>query len=112
MKIALSIPGFGKIDSPEGLPQGVPTGGLTTGLNIIWVFIILITIIAILVALWFVIRGGFDIIQSRGQKEKLNSGRERVIYALFGLIMIFLSFVFMSVLSAFFGANLLPFNFK
>jgi hypothetical protein len=119
MKIALSIPGTDgtpmKIDS--GLPSGVPVGGLFDekgnvagmGVNAIQAFIVLIVTIAILVALWFIIKGGFDIIQSRGQKEALQRGRERVLYAIFGLAMIFLSFTFISIISAFFGVDFLPF---
>ena len=94
MKLAFSIPDFSNIDTGNPmltpLPEGVPTGGLgTTGADAIRVFIYLILAIAILTALWFIVKGAIDIIQSEGQKEKLKSGRERVIFAVFGLIMVF-----------------------
>lgn len=108
--LSLSIPGTNgtpmRIDS--GLP--VPTGGLsTTGINAISVFVTLIVIVAIFFALWSVGKGGLQLIQSKGQKEEIQKGRERIFYALFGLIMIFLSFAFISAISAFFGVDLVPF---
>lgn len=112
MKLALSIPGFSNIDTGDPmltpLPKGVPTGGLgTTGADTIRVFIYLILAIAILTALWWIVKGAFDIIQSEGQKEKLKSGRERVIFAVFGLIMVFAAFLFMNIISAFIGIDFL-----
>lgn len=107
MKIALSIPGANgipvQIDS--GLP--VPTGGLATGQNIIFTFITLTIVIAILVSLWFVLKGGWDIIISKGHKEAIQKGRERVIWALMGLIYVFLSLIIMSAFSALFRYDLL-----
>lgn len=109
-KLALSIPGFENIDNPTGLPAGVPTGGLsTTGQSTISVFILFIVTLAILLALWFIAKGGMEIIQSRGIKERFLAGRDRVLFAVFGLIMIFLSFFMLNIISAFFGVDLLPF---
>lgn len=104
--LSLSIPGYGKIDSD--LP--VPTGGLfTTGMDLIQVLVVLVMTLAILVSLWFMIKGGIDMIQSQGKKEKLNSGRERVVYATFGLIILFLTITVVSIISAAFDFDLLPF---
>lgn len=110
MKIALTIPGFGKVDSD--LP--VPTGGLFdatgkeagTGQNIIFTFLNLTLIIAILVALFFIGIGGINMIFSEGEKEKLKKGREQVTFAVLGLIFIFLSFFAINIISTFFGFNL------
>ncbi len=122
MKIALSLPGANgtptQIDS--GLPKGVPTGGLfdcgqqrvCTGRDVIHVLIELILIIAIFLSLYFMGRGGLDMITSGGEKERLKSGRERVIYAAIGLMIIFISFTMIQIIGAFFGFNLLPFLFK
>lgn len=113
MKIALSIPGTDgqpmKIDS--GLSGIVPTGGLDKGLNIIWALLILIVVFGILIALWHVLKGGVDIIMSRGIKEKFQSGRDRVVYALLGLGIIFLAFFAINIISSVLGYNLLPFKF-
>ncbi len=119
-EIALTIPGINTpIDS--ALPSGVPVGGLFnydannnptiggTGVNAISAFIILTVIISVLVCLWFLLKGGWDIITSRGKKEALHKGRDRVLYALLGLIFIVLSFLILGVGNAFLGTNLLPF---
>lgn len=109
MKIALSIPGFGKIDS--GLPQGVPTGGLdTTGQNAIWVGIELFLVGAILLFIYYVIRGGINMTTSGGDKEKFQRGRERVRYAIIGLIVVFLSLFIVNFIGTLFGINLLSFS--
>lgn len=115
--LSLSIPGFDNVDTGNPkltpLPEGVPTGGLLgTGESILNTFITLIAVVAVFFALWEIGKGGIDMIQSRGLKEKFASGRDRVIFGVFGLIMFFLSFVFLNVLSAFFGIDLLPFLFK
>ena len=108
MKIALTIPGTNgtpmKID--ESLP--VPTGGLfDTGQDAIHVFFILTLVISILVALYYIGAGGLDMITSEGEKEKLKRGREKVMYAVVGLFVIFLSFTALNIISAFFGFDLI-----
>lgn len=105
--LSLTIPGTNgtpiKIDS--GLP--VPTGGLFgTGQNIIFTFLNLALVIAILVALYSIGQGGLNMIASEGEKEKLKKGREQVTFAVLGLIFIFLSFFAINIISTFFGFNL------
>lgn len=114
-KLSLSIPGFGNVDS--GVPA--PTGGLFdeagkagTGINTIRTFIELFLVASILIALYFIAKGGLDMITSEGEKEKLKRGRERFIYALVGLAFVFLSFTLINIASTFFGFNLLPFSYK
>lgn len=109
MKIALSIPGFGRIDSPTGLPKGTPVGGLDTGSNILGVLIYLIIVIAIFFSLYLMIRGGVNMMTSGGDKEKFARGRERIRYAIIGLIIIFLSFGLVNLIGTFFGVNILSF---
>lgn len=117
--LSLTLPGYTTpIDS--GLPGNVPHGGLfqpdqTTiggiGTDIIRTLVILIVIGAILFALWAVGKTGWDIITSRGHKDKIKADAQRIFYVVFGLIMIFLSFFFLSIAKAVFGVNLLPFLF-
>jgi small-conductance mechanosensitive channel len=104
MKIALSVPQYGQIDS--NLP--VPT---TTGQNVIWTLINVLLVVAVLLTVWFILMGGWNIITSEGKKEKMENGRKQVMYALMGLILVFLSFLFINVIGAFFGINLLSLPF-
>ena len=113
MKFALSIPGTGgtPIQIDSGLPTGVPTGGLFgTGQNIIWVAIELFILGAILLSIFYIIRGGINMTTSGGDKEKFTAGRERVRYAIIGLIVIFLSIFMVNFIGGFFGVNLLSFK--
>lgn len=120
--LSLSIPGTNgtpvQIDS--GLPSGVPTGGLFdkagnkvvagTGTNIIWIAIELFLVGAVLLSIYYIIRGGMNIITSGGDKEKIQRGRQRVWYAIIGLIVVFLSFLMVNIIGTLFGANLLSFS--
>lgn len=115
MKIALTIPGANgtpiKLDSNP--PAGVPTGGLfddsgfSTGQRLLQGTFILIIVFAILVSLWFMVKGGLDIIMSHGEKEKLKSGKDRVFFSFFGLLMIFISIVMINIIGSAFGYDFL-----
>jgi len=108
MEIALTIPGPDgnpiKIDS--GLPA--PTGGLfTTGQSIILVAIELLVLGAVLFAIFTIVRAGINMMTSGGDKEKFQRGRERLRYAIIGLIVIFFSIFLVSYIGNLFGTNLL-----
>ena len=116
MKIALSIPGSGGTPIQLEPPVGVPSGGLFdnadnpgTGQNAIWVAIELLLVGAVLLSLFFIIRGGINMMTSGGDKEKFTAGRERVRYAIIGLIVVFLSIFMVNFIAGFFGVNLLSF---
>ncbi len=108
--LSLSIPGSNgtpmQIDS--GLPSGVPTGGLaTSGNNIISVFIELAFVVAVIFCLYTVIMGGINIITSEGDKKKFQSGRDKIMFAIIGLIVVFISIFLVNVIGTFFGINLI-----
>lgn len=104
MKLALSIPGFGKIDS--GL--SVPTGGLfDRGQNLLLVAIQVAVLGALLFSVYTMIRGGINMITSGGDKQKFQAGRERVRYAIIGLVIVFMSIFIVTFLGTAFGVNLL-----
>lgn len=99
MKMALSIPDFGNI----GAPPGVPTGGFGTLNNILGVAIQLALIGAIVFSVYNIIYAGIDMITSGGEKEKMASGRNRIRFAVIGLIFVFLSFLAINFLGSFLG---------
>lgn len=104
-KIALSIPGFGKID--VGLPKGVPTGGFDTLNKIVSVLIEFALIAALGFALYTIAHAAFNMITSGGDKERFAQGRERLRFAIIGLIVIFLSFLILNFFGKLFGVPLL-----
>ena len=102
-KITLTLPGMKGTPIDSGLPSGVPTGGLfTTGQNAIGVAIELLLVGAALLSVYFIIRGGINMATSGGHKEKFLMGRERVRYAIIGLIIIFMSFFMVNIIVTFF----------
>jgi phage shock protein PspC (stress-responsive transcriptional regulator) len=111
MKIALTIPGYGQVDS--GAPGGVPTGGLFgTGANIVRVIVIFLVLAAIFVALYYILIAGLNLITSRGHKENIKNNREALVYAVLGLFFIFMSFFFINLLGNFAGFNLISIFFS
>lgn len=51
-------------------------------------------------ALFFVIQGGFIWMTSRGNAEKVKAGRESMVWAILGLLAIFLSYVIINIVFA------------
>src|SRR3989344_7031360 len=102
-KLALTIPGFGNID-PKILPTGIQTGRLSgTGENIISVLIEFLIIAALGFALFMIVRAGLNMITSGGDKERFAQGRERLRFAIIGLLVIFFSFAIINLLGNLFG---------
>lgn len=99
MKLALTISG-----TPIPLPSGVPTQNLSTILS--WA-IELLTIIGIIMALGFLIYAGVQWVTSEGDKQKLQTARDSVKYTVLGLIIIFVSFLFINIIAYFFHIPLL-----
>ena len=107
MKLSLTIPGFGNIDQ-KVLPTGIQTGGLSgTGEIIISVLIQALIIGALGFALFMLARAGFNMMTSGGDKEKFAQGRERLRYAIIGLLIIFFSFFIISFFGQLFGIKLI-----
>ena len=69
-------------------------------------------IIAIVVALFYLIFGGFKWLTSGGDKGAVQAAREHIIAAIIGLVIIFLSYFILNILLQFFlGVNLGTFTF-
>src|ERR1700677_3159847 len=64
-----------------------------------------ILIIAVLIALFFLIWGGIRWITSGGDKAKVESARGTIIAAIIGLIIAFLAFFILSLALGFFGLS-------
>ncbi len=80
--------------------------------TIVGTVIQLIFAIAIIVALLYLIWGGFKWLTSGGDKQAVASAREHIIAALIGLVIIFLSYFILNILVGFFipGANISTIN--
>lgn len=99
--LALSIPGYGNLDAPSG----IPSGSAFSLQNIIRVSITLLLIGGVIFALAVLILSGIQWITSGGDKQKLQQARARIVYAIIGLIVIFASFFILNFIASFFGIS-------
>lgn len=75
-------------------PAGVPTGGAGFTLNkIIGVGFDVLIVIAVILCLFYLIWGGINWIMSEGDKQKLNQAREKVLFAIIGIMVVFGAFL-------------------
>lgn len=65
-----------------------------------------ILVIAVLIALFFLILGGIRWITSGGEKAKVDSARQTITAAIIGLVIAFLAFFILSLALSFFGLSL------
>ena len=71
--------------------DGTPTGGAgATADSIVAVINFVLTFLA-LIAVIFVIVGGFRILMAGGNEESVTKGRKTIIYAIIGIVIIFFS---------------------
>lgn len=97
----LTIEDVGTIQAPAGVPSGpdFSLGNLaTTGIAVMMIF-------GIILALLYLIWGGFSWITSGGDKEKLDKARKIIIYSILGLILMSLALVVVNVLASALGLN-------
>lgn len=79
--------------------------GQVIGTGITYVFVV-----AAIIALAFLIWGGLKWIISGGEKQAVQSAKDHIIAALIGLVVIFLSYVILSLILTFFGISTFSFN--
>ncbi len=98
-ELALKVPEYGKLDVPKELP----TGGIKTGSKIIATGIGVAFVVAIIVCLFFIIWGAVNWITSGGDKQKLASARNRIMYAIIGLLLVLFSIIIGNLFIGFLG---------
>ena len=108
--LSLSIPGYGPIDTPPGIPTGGfengPLGtGPSTAENIIQTAISAIVIFIIILVLVYLIWGGFDWMLSHGDKAKIEAARLKILYAIVGLFVVFFSIFIVNLVGYFLGID-------
>lgn len=105
-QLALTIGGF-NLQPPNQVPQGGLTSGKTSGVSILQVIISLLLLSAILLSLFYIINGGIKWTTSGGDKQKLESARMTIVYAIMGLFISLFAFLVINIISAVIGVNLL-----
>lgn len=110
--LSLSIPWQGG-QANIAVPSGVPTGGLySTGETILQNSMTILLILVILFALIFFIIGGIQWSMSGGDKEAVQKARNKIIYALVGLVLALLALFIVNFIGGIFGVNLIRSPFE
>jgi len=107
MELALKFPGY-RIDPVSGMPGG----GIETVIDIIQWSVTVLFIAISLASLFFLIWGGIQWITSGGDKTKIEAARNRLVYALIGLIIAFLAFFILNLIGTFLGIKFFGFVFR
>lgn len=99
----LTIPGYGEIEAPAGVPRG-GSGTLSSALGVgIQIFLIIVIIASLLYIVW----AGTNWIRSSGDPQKIEAARMQIVYAVIGLIVALLSFALVNFFGGLFNVNLI-----
>jgi hypothetical protein len=101
--LSLTLPGGQKIQPPAS----VPNGGIDTVAKVVGNGLTIMLIVAVVLSLIFFILGGIQWINSGGDKSKVASARQRLTFAIIGLLVTFGSFLIINIIGYFFKINLL-----
>ena len=106
--LAAALPAFAQTNinpCPSGMGKVCNIGADQFGPIVSNVITILI-IIAVLIAVLFLIWGGIQWIMSGGDKSKVESARNSIIGAIIGLVIVFLAYFIISVVANLFDVNI------
>ena len=88
---------------------GMPQGGIgTTVPNAIKLGLNLLILAALFLSLLYLVWGGINWLMSEGDKQKVNQARQKLVYAILGLAVVFLSFLMVNVFYWFFLGDTNP----
>lgn len=92
--LTLSFPGIEKAYAVDA-----PRGGIEKARDLMRVAVEMLLIVAVVLSIFFVIKGGYNIIMSSGNKEHLQNGRRAVMWGLIGLVAALMSFAAMKTIT-------------
>ncbi len=101
--IALSIVGPDGEVIPIVAPNGIPSDGLTDAKTITGNAVNILFAITVIFVLFYLIYGGIQWTMSGGDKQKVAAARNRIIYAIIGLVIVLFSIFIVNVILYFFG---------
>jgi hypothetical protein len=102
--LAITLPGGFSVHPPSN----IPTGGTAELNTIIGVGYNLALVGAILACLFVLIWGGFNWLTSEGDKQRVANARNRIVFAVIGLVVIFFAALIINVLMSFFLSTPTP----
>ena len=98
MKLAFRIE---DVFPPAGIYNADPSGNVTGVAKLASDIILILTGVAGIVAIIFIIIGGFKFLTSSGDEKKLASATSTLTYAIIGLVVVILAFVIIKVVQYF-----------
>jgi len=101
-KLTLTLPGGETIAGPEGLESKFPDIG-----RILTKLLPYLMVLAGLVLFVFLIIGGFGLLTSGGNPEKVKAAQGRITSAVIGFVIIFISYWLMRILEIVLGISIL-----
>ena len=110
----LALPAFAQAsvnpcDKPEGIAITLCKLGGDKGANVaqtIQNIVIFFIVLAVLIALLWLLYGGIKWITSRGEKTEVEAARAHIIAAIIGLIVVFLAIFIVTIILSAFGLGL------
>ena len=110
MKIfALQIPDAAGTPIPINGVGGMPEGGIgTTVPNIVKLGLNLLILAALFLSLLYLVWGGINWLMSEGEKQRINQARQKIVYSILGLAVVFMSFLMINVFYWFFLGDKSP----
>lgn len=118
----LALPAFAQITTPvsinpcanpEGIAKTLCALGGAGGSNVaktIQNVVIFFIVLAVIIALLYLLYGGIKWITSRGEKDQVEAARNHIIAAIVGLIVVFLAIFIVSIILAAFGLGVTDLN--
>ena len=103
--LSLTIPGADGDPVEITAPSRIPSGEQFSIGNIASTFIQVAMVVGILLALFYLIYGGFIWVQSGGKKEDLDKARRTILFSIFGIVIMALSLVIVNVVASAFGVK-------
>lgn len=107
--VALTIPGPNGGTQTITAPNAVNCGGngVSCTTTVMTYVVQLLFGVAIILAFAFLLWGGIDWIMSRGDKQKLQKARMKLIYSIIGLLIVFFAFFIVTFAGKVLGLQLL-----
>lgn len=104
--LSLTLPGGQQIQGPSEI-ETINRNAGPFAENIVRNTVWLLFLLAIILALFYLIWGGFQWLMSGGDKEKLAKAHHTIIYVIIGITVIFMSFLIINLIGGFFKIDLL-----
>lgn len=101
--VQLTIPGYGEIEAPAGVPRG-GSGTLSSALSVgIQIFLIVVIIVSLGYLMW----AGINWIRSEGDPQRVTAARNQIIYAIIGLVVALGAFAITTIIGGVLGIKLI-----